>query len=1098
MSFFWGIFLLLASTAAAADEASVARSILAESGVQGGLIVHVGCGDGQLTAALSGGEGFVVQGLDSRPANVERARLAIREKGLYGPVAADAWEGPALPYADNLVNLLVISDTASRIDDGEIQRVLTPRGVAVRLDARGEIRKPAFRKSWPEGMDEWTHYLYSAANNAVGHDALVGPPRHVQWVGDPMWSRHHDHTASMPALVSSGGRIFYIVDEGPKESVLLPPQWSLAARDAFNGVLLWKRPIDRWSPQFWPLKSGPNQLPRRLVADGDRVFATLGINAAVSLLDAATGKARREFPQTKFAEEMVLSQNVLLVQCAKEPTTLTKYYPKATDIWDNCLPSEGHWDQKTRRLYAIVPDSGRTLWEADCSIAPLTLAADSRRIYFFDGRSVHALDRSHGNRLWQSEAVPAAKQLAPGYGPTLVVAGDVVLLSAEQKSMHGFDAASGRKLWTSPHSPGGHFSPDDLLVVGGLAWCGLGEMFGRDLHTGQTMQHFKCDIESYWFHNRCHRSKATDRYILASRTGIEFIDLAAKHWTPNNWVRGGCLYGIMPANGLVYAPPHSCGCYLESKLTGFNALAAESPTRKLPREISDQGRLERGPAYQDHGTTASSPASDDWPLYRHDAARSGWSPAGVASDLRPAWSTPLRGRLSSPVVAGGRVLVAAIDAHTLHALSAGSGKPLWSYTAGGRVDSPPALVGGRVFFGCADGWIYALRAADGVLAWRFRAAPLDRRVMSYGQLESAWPVSGSVLPCGDAICAVAGRSAFLDGGLRLVRLHAASGRKLSETVIDYGDPEASRTLHAALKGCTDMPVAMPDVLSSDGERIYLRSQAFDPQGVLQSTVPRKANDQLGPDAHLFARTGFLDGSWFSRSYWIYGRGIVGLHAYPAGFEQWCEPAWFAPSARIMVFGGATVYGFGRRPEFQCNAAVYQYRLFAADRAMEAQAYDEAKQKVKEQKGFHSDWKLRQDLPKTQLSVVTPRWAVDRPPFRARALALAGNVLLAAGPPDVLDEPGVLFHLNDPAVQARLARQAAALEGRSGALLWAVSANDGTKRAQHELPASPVWDGMAVAGGRVFLSLADDSVVCFAGPNQIAEGTMPSGSFPCGK
>ena len=101
---------------------------------------------------------------------------------------------------------------------------------------------------------------------------------------------------------------------------------------------------------------------------------------------------------------------------------------------------------------------------------------------------------------------------------------------------------------------------------------------------------------------------------------------------------------------------------------------------------------------------------------------------------------------------------------------------------------------------------------------------------------------------------------------------------------------------------------------------------------------------------------------------------------------------------MMVFNQATVYGFGRPPEFQCNTAVYAYRLFAADRSMDAQAYAEAKQMVKEQPGFQSDWNLRQGLPKSQLSVVTPRWTVERPPFRARAMALAGDVLLAAGPP----------------------------------------------------------------------------------------------------
>ena len=32
------------------------------------------------------------------------------------------------------------------------------------------------------------------------------------------------------------------------------------------------------------------------------------------------------------------------------------------------------------------------------------------------------------------------------------------------------------------------------------------------------------------------------------------------------------LYGVMPANGLVYAGPHDCACYPETKLYGLNAM----------------------------------------------------------------------------------------------------------------------------------------------------------------------------------------------------------------------------------------------------------------------------------------------------------------------------------------------------------------------------------------------------------------------------------------------------------------------------------------------------------------------------------------------
>ncbi|MHC4681197.1 MAG: outer membrane protein assembly factor BamB family protein, partial [Planctomycetota bacterium] len=74
-------------------------------------------------------------------------------------------------------------------------------------------------------------------------------------------------------------------------------------------------------------------------------------------------------------------------------------------------------------------------------------------------------------------------------------------------------------------------------------------------------------------------------------------------------------------------------------------------------------------------------------------------------------------------VAGGKVLVAGVDTHTVHALGVEDGKDIWKYTVGSRVDSPPTLHDGLAVFGSADGRAYCLRAADGALVWRFDAAP---------------------------------------------------------------------------------------------------------------------------------------------------------------------------------------------------------------------------------------------------------------------------------------------------------------------------------------------------------------------------------------
>jgi hypothetical protein len=134
-----------------------------------------------------------------------------------------------------------------------------------------------------------------------------------------------------------------------------------------------------------------------------------------------------------------------------------------------------------------------------------------------------------------------------------------------------------------------------------------------------------------------------------------------------------------------------------------------------------------------------------------------------------------------------------------------------------------------VLFGSADGSIYCLRAADGALVWRFRAAPVDRRMVAFEQLESVWPVHGAVLVQDGVVTAVAGRSMFLDGGLRLCRLDAVTGQLLGEQVLDDQDPLTGDDLQRRVKGL-NMPVALPDILASDGQRLFMRSQVMDLEG----------------------------------------------------------------------------------------------------------------------------------------------------------------------------------------------------------------------------------------------------------------------------
>ena len=126
----------------------------------------------------------------------------------------------------------------------------------------------------------------------------------------------------------------------------------------------------------------------------------------------------------------------------------------------------------------------------------------------------------------------------------------------------------------------------------------------------------------------------------------------------------------------------------------------------------------------------------------------------------------------------------------------------------GRVDSPPTFYKGTIIFGSCDGYVYCLRASDGVMAWRFQAAPRDERLMVYQQLESVWPVHGSVLIRNDVAYFVAGRSMFLAGGLVLYRLNPTTGEMLSKVLMDDEDPNTGENLHEYVAGVNNQ-LSMP-------------------------------------------------------------------------------------------------------------------------------------------------------------------------------------------------------------------------------------------------------------------------------------------------
>ncbi|NQT41140.1 MAG: hypothetical protein HQ581_26850, partial [Planctomycetes bacterium] len=140
-----------------------------------GLAVQLGCDDGTMTADLTAGGDYLVQSLDAKADNVAKVRRLLRERGLGDVASVELWTNAYLPYADNMVNLLVAKDPGA-ISDEEILRVLRPGGAAY---VQRDSKWTSTAKPYPADIDQWTHYLYDAGGNAVSGDTVAGPPRRV-------------------------------------------------------------------------------------------------------------------------------------------------------------------------------------------------------------------------------------------------------------------------------------------------------------------------------------------------------------------------------------------------------------------------------------------------------------------------------------------------------------------------------------------------------------------------------------------------------------------------------------------------------------------------------------------------------------------------------------------------------------------------------------------------------------------------------------------------------------------------------------------------------------------------------------------------------
>ena len=1000
--------------------------------------------------------------------DTKQAQEANRACTQLPGVSAVARTAASLPYKARTVNLVVFGADAALPPLPELVRVLVPGGwvcvagatavpPAAATDAAGLQRRttPAgallLRKPELE-PGSWTHHLGNDANSATSGDSSAGPITALQWQAPPQHTRHHDHkgSCSVQNMVSCGQRVYAIADYGAQHSIFLPARYQLVVRDAFNGTLAWTRPLEMSNP-LASLR-GAGYAPKTLAVAGGRVYLPLPPGGPLHALDAETGKTVGAFPALTRLEQFIVHGDMVVGVSAERGARADK------------------------KLVACDVGTGDLRWQVAEPVAGdvsfLTLATDGKRVVMQNSRAVICLDAKDGSLVWQ-HAVRQDKYKALTSG-NVILERDVVLctvLAGGKYELRALRLADGTQLWSETAAAG--WDPYvDVFCIGDTVWVGQQPKRGSpaarhprgrqdftrgfDLHTGKVVQ--ELDTSRAFIdrphHHRCHRNKATQRYLVSGRHGIDLIPTDGSRILLHDWIRGGCVYGVMPANDLLYVPPHPCRCYTGNLLSGVMAVA-QAPLRDLVKD--NPGRTETVEATPLSG---AAPAAGDWPMLRHDPARSGSTSSSVdPNGIGELWRADAGGMPAQAVCVGGVLIAAATQAGEVTARSATTGKLLWQYTASSRIDSPPTIARGRVVFGCADGSVTCLNLSDGRLLWRYQTRHNPEYMVVNDVLESTWPVHGSVLVQDDSVYTMSGRSEHLDGGLCLHRLDLATGRSLQEVPLSRvpGEPGVGMSV---------------GVLVADNDMLYNGIHSFElDAGRVVPLEPVQWPGMCSPKGeavtaggrHLMFPRDMLDGDWFHRtSQWAYGRAIEVGSIQTAGRRL--------PCGQILCVDGDKVYGYGRKPGYFMWTSALEYRLFSA-------AADGSKTKLKLTKPQDPRGWLR--APQTTFRT---HWSAESP-IHARAMVKTPDHLIVAGPVNPLPEgPVEQFPRKSRYTREQAKTAQEAWDGKHGIKLLFVDADTGTVERSLDLDALPVFDGMSVADGRIYLACRDGTLRCFAAGN----------------
>jgi hypothetical protein len=105
------------------------------------------------------------------------------------------------------------------------------------------------------------------------------------------------------------------------------------------------------------------------------------------------------------------------------------------------------------------------------------------------------------------------------------------------------------------------------------------------------------------------------------------------------------------------------------------------------------------------------------------------------------------------------------------------------------------------------------------------------------------------------------------------------------------------------------------------------------------------------------------------------------------------------------------------------------------------------------------------------------------PVVTRAMSMAGREVVVSGTPNPMNEEEAFARImeKDPAIQQTLKEADAAIRGQRGGAVKLVGKESGQVARELPLKSTPVWDGMAVARGRLYIVTEDGNIQCYGQP-----------------